>query len=125
MKKRHGVIGRMTKLLGEHCARLEAEGKCPSEALFEQFDADGNGLISQHEFCDALKSIDGADFTRADVAALIKHFDLNRDASVDYDEFVNMLRGGLEGKRGDGGGGGGGGGGDGKVADEDHDFMSK
>jgi len=87
-----------------------SSGMSGLQSLFGQFDADGNGQISQSEFEKAI----GPDADQAKVDALFSKIDGNGDGSIDQDEMQSAIlkahgghhhnHGGVHGAGGKGGG---------------------
>lgn len=92
--------------------RVEYTGTCHTEFLascmqtrhlantgvlleaFRYFDADGSGFITAQELQEAVSS-HGAmlQLPQSQIDAMIKEADLNRDGSIDYNEFMRMMAG--------------------------------
>lgn len=60
------------------------------QELFDQFDADSSGRISDVELRDALKRMN-FELTDSDFHSLLAQIDPNKDKEITFDEFVNMI----------------------------------
>lgn len=58
--------------------------------IFRKWDTDGNGNISEEEMCRVLKQL-CPDFTDEQIHALFNAADVNKDGSVNYEEFIKFL----------------------------------
>ena len=57
---------------------------------FKKFDIDGDGSIDRSEMTKALTS-GGQSFTQQEIDALFNAADVNRDGTVDYEEFITLM----------------------------------
>jgi len=57
---------------------------------FKHFDLDSSGFITREELLTALSEVGGVEIE--DVEAIIEAADLNKDGSIDYEEFCVMMR---------------------------------
>lgn len=57
---------------------------------FKLFDKDSNGLLSTQELMDIMK-IAGEKMTREDAEMIMKEFDLDRNGTINYNEFARMI----------------------------------
>jgi len=64
-------------------------------AIFQRFDADGDGVITRDELRRGL-ALQGVDFGDADFAALMDQMDLDGDGEVSATEFAHAIAGGME-----------------------------
>jgi calcium-dependent protein kinase len=62
-------------------------------AAFRTFDKDGDGKITKQELEMVLKSDDVADAAAQSMAEVIKAVDTNGDGEIDFQEFMQMMRG--------------------------------
>jgi len=62
-------------------------------AAFRTFDKDGDGKITKAELEMVLKSDDVADAAAQSMAEVIKAVDTNGDGEIDFQEFMQMMRG--------------------------------
>eukprot|EP01050_Picozoa_sp_SAG11_P001508 SAG11_NODE_65_length_18798_cov_11.881224_7_plen_1529_part_00 len=60
------------------------------EQAFQAFDRDRNGMVSPDEFRQGMRAMD-LDFTRAEVDALIKHFDPTGHGQISAKEFAKVF----------------------------------
>jgi len=60
------------------------------EALWNQFDANGDGIISWKEFCTGMKQL-GIKQTDRELMQVISEFDTNGDGGLDYYEFMAKI----------------------------------
>ena len=58
---------------------------------FNFFDHDGNGEISKEELCDFLKA-NNPEMTEEIAEYMIHEVDINNDGSIQFDEFVKMMK---------------------------------
>jgi len=63
-------------------------------AAFRVFDRDGDGKISKEEIALVLGDGDVASVAMRDIAELMKDVDQNGDGEIDFQEFMDMMRGG-------------------------------
>jgi len=63
-------------------------------AAFRVFDRDGNGRISKEEIALVLGDGDVASVAMRDIAELMTDVDSNGDGEIDFQEFMEMMRGG-------------------------------
>ncbi|RMZ88738.1 hypothetical protein DV736_g4030, partial [Chaetothyriales sp. CBS 134916] len=61
-----------------------------TRAAFAVFDKDGSGTISADELRQVMKSL-GEDLTDAEIDEMIREADKDRDGTIDYEEFVQLL----------------------------------
>ena len=59
--------------------------------IFKEFDADGNGHISQVEFRNAIRRL-GLGLSSRDIDTLMVRFDTNEDGKIDYAEFMAKFK---------------------------------
>lgn len=62
-------------------------------AAFRVFDRDGDGVISKEEIADVLGDGDVKSVAMRDIADLMKDVDANGDGEIDFQEFMQMMRG--------------------------------
>ncbi|XP_071373196.1 calcium-binding protein 4 [Centroberyx affinis] len=58
---------------------------------FKQFDCDGDGKITLDELKEAMKSLLGEKLKKGELEEILGDIDLNKDGTIDFDEFVMML----------------------------------
>jgi len=79
-----------------HCGHGEGIGlemKADSvRAIFNAFDADGNGTLDKPEVLNALRMWDqSVKITPEDINVMWPSFDTNRDGVIDFEEFSNLV----------------------------------
>lgn len=72
--------------------RVKGEGVLGLKTSFEEFDTDGDGVLSFEEFTAGLQKLGLAPSTQ-DIRALFIEFDIDRNNAISYDEFIENLRG--------------------------------
>ncbi|XP_029907833.1 calcium-binding protein 4 [Myripristis murdjan] len=60
-------------------------------SAFKQFDSDGDGKITLDELKEAMKSLLGEKLKKGELEEILGDIDLNKDGTIDFDEFVMML----------------------------------
>ncbi|KAK5866118.1 hypothetical protein PBY51_020333 [Eleginops maclovinus] len=58
---------------------------------FKQFDCDGDGKITLDELKEGMKNLLGEKLKKGELEEILSDIDLNKDGSIDFDEFVMML----------------------------------
>ncbi|XP_047221650.1 calcium-binding protein 4 isoform X1 [Girardinichthys multiradiatus] len=58
---------------------------------FKQFDCDGDGKITLEELKEGMKTLLGEKLKKGELEEILGDIDLNKDGSIDFDEFVMML----------------------------------
>eukprot|EP01118_Nematostelium_gracile_P019968 TRINITY_DN949_c0_g1_i2.p2 TRINITY_DN949_c0_g1~~TRINITY_DN949_c0_g1_i2.p2 ORF type:complete len:157 (+),score=48.53 TRINITY_DN949_c0_g1_i2:90-560(+) len=58
---------------------------------FRLFDKNGDGKITHSELRDAMKKL-GVDLSKKEVTELIKSVDKNKNGTVEFDEFVELMK---------------------------------
>ncbi|XP_046900467.1 calcium-binding protein 4 [Hypomesus transpacificus] len=58
---------------------------------FKQFDFDGDGRITLEELKEAMKALLGEKLKKGELEEILEDIDLNKDGTIDFDEFVMML----------------------------------
>ncbi|XP_017296860.1 calcium-binding protein 4 [Kryptolebias marmoratus] len=58
---------------------------------FKQFDCDGDGKITLDELKEGMKTLLGEKMKKGELEEILGDIDLNKDGSIDFDEFVMML----------------------------------
>ncbi|XP_010780999.1 calcium-binding protein 1 [Notothenia coriiceps] len=58
---------------------------------FKQFDCDGDGKITHDELKEGMKNLLGEKLKKGELEEILSDIDLNKDGSIDFDEFVMML----------------------------------
>ncbi|KAM6971973.1 calcium-binding protein 4 [Aplochiton taeniatus] len=58
---------------------------------FKQFDFDGDGRITMEELREAMKGLLGEKLKKGELEEILSDIDLNKDGTIDFDEFVMML----------------------------------
>jgi len=74
--------------IGDGCLMLS---NGDMKETFDEFDEDGNGLITHAELKRAIERIGDEDVADADVDAMIRSVDRNGDGQIDFNEFVQAL----------------------------------
>lgn len=62
-------------------------------AAFRVFDRDGNGKITKEEILEVLGNGDVQNMAMRDICDLMKDVDANGDGEIDFEEFMQMMRG--------------------------------
>eukprot|EP00744_Colponema_vietnamica_P008044 GILI01011499.1.p1 GENE.GILI01011499.1~~GILI01011499.1.p1 ORF type:complete len:413 (-),score=104.93 GILI01011499.1:34-1272(-) len=78
-------------------AQMHAKGKNSLQFLveaFQQFDTDGSRSLNKREF-EQLMSYCGLFLSTQEISSIFRRFDSNKDNSLQFDEFINTLRGEL------------------------------
>lgn len=57
------------------------------DQIFREFDSDGNGLITQIEFRNAIRKLN-LGLTSREIDKLMLRIDTNQDGKIDYNEFM-------------------------------------
>ncbi|XP_061600931.1 calcium-binding protein 4 [Cololabis saira] len=60
-------------------------------SAFKQFDCDGDGKITLDELKEGTKTLLGEKLKKGELEEILSDIDLNKDGSIDFDEFVMML----------------------------------
>ncbi|KAM9770088.1 calcium-binding protein 4 isoform 1-T1 [Menidia menidia] len=60
-------------------------------SAFRQFDCDGDGKITLDELKEGMKTLLGEKLKKGELEEILGDIDLNKDGSIDFDEFVMML----------------------------------
>jgi len=60
--------------------------------LFHQFDQDGDGFLSEHEFIEIAKQNLGLDASTEELSTLFKMYDSTESNYLDYEEFLLLLK---------------------------------
>ncbi|XP_043971114.1 calcium-binding protein 4 isoform X2 [Gambusia affinis] len=60
-------------------------------SAFQQFDCDGDGKITLEELKEGMKTLLGEKLKKGELEEILGDIDLNKDGSIDFDEFVMML----------------------------------
>jgi len=69
------------------------------QSAFRALDQSNNGYVSRGDFFQAMGDIFLANgFTEDDIYEVADHFDLNKDGYLTYEEFVQVVEGGLQGR---------------------------
>lgn len=71
-----------------------ARGIIGLQRVFKNMDADGSKTLSKYEFEKACREFK-AEIAPEDIGILFSAFDLNRDGTIQYDEFLRVIRGDL------------------------------
>ncbi|EHB05501.1 Calcium-binding protein 5, partial [Heterocephalus glaber] len=58
---------------------------------FKEFDANGDGEITLGELQQAMQRLLGEKLTTQEIAEVVQEADINRDGTVDFEEFVKMM----------------------------------
>ncbi|XP_028306507.1 calcium-binding protein 4 isoform X2 [Gouania willdenowi] len=58
---------------------------------FKQFDSNGDGKISLDELKEGMKNLLGEKLKKGELEEILGDIDLNKDGTIDFDEFVMML----------------------------------
>lgn len=71
-----------------------AKGVIGMQRIFKIMDDDNSGSLSKQEFEKACRDFK-VEIPLEDVTTLFHAFDINRDGTIQYDEFVRVIRGDL------------------------------
>eukprot|EP01126_Amoeba_proteus_P050155 TRINITY_DN5904_c0_g1_i2.p1 TRINITY_DN5904_c0_g1~~TRINITY_DN5904_c0_g1_i2.p1 ORF type:complete len:149 (-),score=40.92 TRINITY_DN5904_c0_g1_i2:131-577(-) len=79
----------------EEFVSMMANAKCSTDEEMRQafavFDADGNGSIDKKELHSVLEQL-GEDVDEEQLNEMMKAADINNDGTIDYNEFVKMMK---------------------------------
>merc|ERR1712185_387347 len=78
-------------------SKLSAEQKAEVKEAFELFDTDGSGAIDAKELKIAMQAL-GFEPTTEEVARMVKDIDIDGNATVEYEEFIEMMEDKMSGK---------------------------
>merc|ERR1719482_1891797 len=76
---------------------LTAEQKAEVKEAFELFDTDGSGAIDAKELKIAMQAL-GFEPTSDEIAKMMKDIDADGNATVEFEEFLEMMEGKMSGK---------------------------
>lgn len=82
----------------EVCRKRSANGIRGLRIMFKNMDNNGNGSLDPVEFKYGMRDF-GINLSEAEVSAILKHFDTNRDGKLSFDEFLRAIRGDLNERR--------------------------
>lgn len=82
----------------EVCRKRSANGIRGLRIMFKNMDNNGNGSLDPVEFKYGMRDF-GIDLSEAEVSAILKHFDTNRDGKLSFDEFLRAIRGDMNERR--------------------------
>ena len=78
--------------LKEKLKQRGAKGVLGLQRIFKIIDDDGSKAISFSEFKKALRDFDVGQLQEEEAIMLFNMFDRNRDGTINYDEFLRLLR---------------------------------
>merc|ERR1711924_354586 len=76
---------------------LSAEQKAEVKEAFDLFDTDGSGAIDAKELKVAMQAL-GFEPTAAEVAKMVQDIDVDGNATIEFEEFVEMMEGKMSDK---------------------------
>merc|ERR1712232_1082514 len=76
---------------------LSAEQKAEVKEAFDLFDTDGSGAIDATELKVAMQAL-GFEPTAAEVAKMVQDIDVDGNATIEFEEFVEMMEGKMSDK---------------------------
>merc|ERR1711939_671759 len=76
---------------------LSAEQKAEIKEAFDLFDTDGSGAIDAKELKVAMQAL-GFEPTAAEVAKMVQDIDVDGNATIEFEEFVEMMEGKMSDK---------------------------
>merc|ERR1712232_1150038 len=76
---------------------LSAEQKAEVKEAFDLFDTDGSGAIDAKELKVAMQAL-GFEPTNQEISKLISDIDIDGNATVEFEEFLEMMEGKMAGK---------------------------
>merc|ERR1712159_376597 len=71
---------------------LSAEQKAEVKEAFDLFDTDGSGAIDAKELKVAMQAL-GFEPTAAEIAKMVSDLDIDGNATIEFEEFVEMMEG--------------------------------
>lgn len=86
------------KQIVDLCRQRSSNGLRGLRIMFKAMDRNGNGSVTPVEFKYAMRDY-GLKLSEAEITAIIKHFDTNRDGKLSFDEFLRAIRGQLNPRR--------------------------
>jgi Ca2+-binding EF-hand superfamily protein len=82
----------------EVCRKRSANGIRGLRIMFKGMDRNGNGSLDPVEFKYGMRDF-GLNISEAEVTAILKYFDTNKDGKLSFDEFLRAIRGDLNERR--------------------------
>lgn len=76
--------------MSDEVVAQDSEWAEQAKAIFKKYDENGDGSISEDELEGILTAISGS-WEKAEVKALLKEADANRNGLIEFDEFINWL----------------------------------
>mmetsp|Transcript_64123 Transcript_64123/g.119225 ORF Transcript_64123/g.119225 Transcript_64123/m.119225 type:complete len:776 (-) Transcript_64123:71-2398(-) len=95
IKELEEVVRKKDERIAELEGQLQAARDGPESHVrkkFQQWDKNGDGIISQEELVEVMQSL-GGQFSEEETKALFNHIDKDKDGKVDYNEFVSWVFG--------------------------------
>mmetsp|Transcript_32136 Transcript_32136/g.73537 ORF Transcript_32136/g.73537 Transcript_32136/m.73537 type:complete len:768 (-) Transcript_32136:32-2335(-) len=95
IKELEAVVRKKDERIAELEGQLQAAQDGPEAHVrkkFQQWDKNGDGIISQEELVEVMQSL-GGQFSEAETTSLFNHIDKDKDGKVDYNEFVSWVFG--------------------------------
>jgi Ca2+-binding EF-hand superfamily protein len=90
----HDQVNTLVEAFRKKIVQRGARGIVGLQRIFKIMDDDGSKSLNRMEFDKACRDFK-VDITTQDLGVLFQAFDLNRDGTVQYDEFLRMIRGDL------------------------------
>merc|ERR1711904_351180 len=78
-------------------SQLSAEQKAEVKEAFDLFDTDGSGAIDAKELKVAMQAL-GFEPTSDEIAKMVKGIDVDGNATIEFEEFVEMMEGKMSDK---------------------------
>ena len=97
----HDSPDNLLRLFNDKIRARGVRGMVGLQRIFDLMDDDQSGSLTQREFGKACKDFK-VGISEENVPTLFKKFDANGDGTMDYDEFLGLVRGKMNQKRADG-----------------------
>lgn len=82
------------------CQKRSANGIRGLRIMFRAMDRNGNKSVDPVEFKYAMRDY-GIDLSEIEISQIMKHFDVNKDGKLSFDEFMRAIRGDMNARRTD------------------------